>query len=190
VSQFQPRDNRLLDAIENLPVVPFQANVWRVVREGRDPCRCSSAGNRWDTGEFEVLYTSLDRDGAIAEMSFHLRQGQPVFPSKLRYTLHEIRVNLNGVYDLSSPETLTSLGLNMARFGQLSYADRQSEYPSCQQIADAAHFLGSPEAGDASGILVPNARHSCTNLIIFCSHTKPSDFEEVANHGLIDWKQH
>lgn len=182
-----PRDNTLLDALEALPIVPLETVVWRVVREGRDPCRCSGAGNRWDNGEFEVLYTACDRLGAIAEMRFHLRRGQPVFPSKLRYTLHEIRVSLDGVYDLSEHATLELLGLNLSQYGQMSFVDRNSEYPSSQQIADAAHFLGSAEPGEASGLLVPSARFDCSNLVIFCDHTIPSEYEEIANHGVIDW---
>lgn len=182
-----PRDNKLLDALEALPVEPFEATVWRVVKEGRDPCRCSAAGNRWDNGEFEVLYTSLTREGAIAEIYFHLKRGQPVFPSKLRYALHEIRVTLNGVYDLSERTTLETIGLDMTRYGQLSYVDRQAEYPTCQQIGDAAHFLGSPKKGDASALIVPNARRDCSNLVLFCDHTAPGDFEEMVNHGLISW---
>ena len=189
VAPFQPRDNKLLDALEALLVVPFKGSVWRVVKEGRDPCRCSAAGNRWDNGEFEVLYTSLAREGAIAEIYFHLSRGQPVFPSKLKYSLHEISVSINGVYDLSDPATLEIIGMDMSQYGQLSYADRHNEYPSRQQIADAAHFLGSDNDGDASGLLVPNARYGCNNLIIFCGHAKPSEFEETGNHGLIDWKR-
>lgn len=189
VSNTTPRDSHLLDALESLPVVPVERVVWRVVREGRDPCRCSAAGNRWDDGHFDVLYTSCTRGGAVAEMHYHLSRGQPVFPSKLRYSLHQIRVSLDGVYDLSSPQTLRDLGVDMDRFGQLSYADRKSEYLSNQQVADAAHFLGSIEPGDASGILVPNARYDCPNLVIFCSHTMPGDFEAIADHGLVDWKE-
>ena len=184
-----PRDNRLLDALEALPVEPFHASVWRVVKESRGPCRCSAAGNRWDTGKFEVLYTSCTRQGAIAEMYFHLKRGQPVFPSRLRYILYEITVALNGVYDLSADGVLPAMGLDMARYGQLSYADRQAEYPTCQQIGDAAHFLGSGEKGDASGIIVPNARHACSNLVIFCGHTSPGDFPDPVSHGLIDWQR-
>lgn len=186
---FHPRDNQLLDTLEALPVKPFKSIVWRVVREGRDPCQCAAAGNRWDTGDFDVLYTSLTPEGAIAEIKFHLMRGQPVFPSKLKYTLHEISINLNGIYDLSNPDTLNLLGLDMSKFGRLSYANRASEYPSCQQIADAAHFLGSQEIGDPSGILVPNARYDCSNFVLFCKHTLPENYDEVANHGLVDWSR-
>ncbi|RMB12226.1 RES family NAD+ phosphorylase [Eilatimonas milleporae] len=187
MSPVAPRDNRLLDLLEELQVRPFEATVWRVVKEARDPCQCASAGNRWDTGEFDVLYTALHREGAIAEMYFHLKRGQPVFPSKLRYTLHEIRVSLNGVYDLSDKRLLQRLGVDMASFGQLDYLVRKSEYPTCQQVGEAAYFLGSPETTDPSGIIVPNARHDSKNLVIFCEHTKPHEFEDVKDHGVVDW---
>lgn len=186
---FQPRDHQLLDVLEALPVEPFDGMVYRVVRQGRNPCQCSAAGNRWDNGEFPVLYTSLERNGALAEMKFHLSRGQPVFPSKLKYTLHEIRIGVDGVYDLSDPKTLIALGLEMGKFGRLSYAKRQSEYPSSQHIADAAHFLGSHSAGEASGILVPSARYDCKNFILFCDHALTDQYEEISNHGLIDWTQ-
>lgn len=185
----QPRDNKLLDALERLAVKPFHGRVWRVVKEDRDPCRYSAAGNRWDNGEFEVLYTSLTREGAIAEIYFHLRRGQPVFPSKLRYSLYELDVNINGVFDLSDKGTLKELGLDLSQYGQLSYIDRHSEYPSCQQVGEAAHFLGSDEDGEASGILVPNARYSCANLVVFGDYVCPHQIEVVECHGLIDWKR-
>ena len=31
------RDNRLIDAIEAIDPVVFEGNVWRLVRDGRDP---------------------------------------------------------------------------------------------------------------------------------------------------------
>jgi RES domain-containing protein len=105
------RDHRLIDAVEVRPHVPFKGTAWRVVGEGRDPCQCRASGGRWDDGSFDVLYTSLDRDGAIAEAYFHLLRGQPVFPSKVRYSLYELKVSLNEAMDLSSLEDLAALGL-------------------------------------------------------------------------------
>ena len=183
------RDIGLLDVLEALPVTPFVDRVWRVVREGRDPCICSAAGNRWDNGQFEVLYTATAREGAIAEMYFHLKRGQPVFPSKLRYTLHELEVRIDGVLDRSSLDDLGKLGLDVSRFGQLSYQDRKGEYPRCQEIAEVANFLGSPEPGDIAGVLVPNARWDCSHLVVFCGHARPAAVEEVQNHGIVDWRK-
>ena len=183
------RDLGLIDALETLPATPFNGRVWRVVRAGRDPCICSAAGNRWDDGTFDVLYTVTVREGAIAEMYFHLKRGQPVFPSKLRYTLHELQVSIDGLLDLSDIKDLAKLGLDIARFGQLSYQDRKGEYPNSQEIAEVENFIGSPEPGDAAGMLVPNARWDCSNLVVFCGHAGPGAIEEIENHGVIDWRE-
>ncbi|MFP6748322.1 MAG: RES family NAD+ phosphorylase [Alphaproteobacteria bacterium] len=184
-----PRDVQLIDALEALPVKPFESRVWRVVREGRDPRLCSAAGNRWDDGTFEVLYTATARDGAIAEMYFHLKRGQPVFPSKIRYALHELQVHVDGLLDLSELDDLADLGLDVARFGQLCYQDRKGEYPRCQEIAEVANFVGSPEPGDVAAILVPNARWACSNLVVFCGYAGPAAVAEVQNHGVVDWRE-
>ena len=77
------RDNTLIDAIEASRADEFEGLVWRVVREDRDPTRGSSPGGRWDDGTFDVLYTSLESNGALAELYFHILRGQPVFPSKM-----------------------------------------------------------------------------------------------------------
>ncbi len=175
------RDKALLDAIENLSVAPLSGALWRVVREARDPCACSRAGGRWDDETFDVLYTSRERDGAVAEMYFHLSRGQPVFPSKLRYVLHELNVQIQGALDLSSRDLVASLGVNIEKFGQLSYQERVGEYPRTQEVAEAAHFL------DHQGILVPSARWDCSNVVLFCDRLPPGAVEVVEDHGLIDW---
>ena len=176
------RDDTLIDALEALSPTTFSGLVWRVVGEGRDPCQSSASGGRWDDASFEVLYTSMDPDGAIAEMHFHLRQGQPVFPSRAPFRLHRLTAHLGSVLDLSDPAVLSALGIDMARFGQLAYARRQTEYVRTQQVAEVAHFLGH------TGIIVPNARFGCKNLVVFSEATVPSPVEPIEDLGLIDWK--
>ena len=102
----RPRDIRLIDALDGRAGIAIDEIVWRVAREGRDPTSCSASGGRWDDTTFEVLYTSRTREGSLAEMLFHLRAGQPFVPSKLRFSLREVRVRLNNVLDLSSLEVL------------------------------------------------------------------------------------
>src|SRR5690242_17091094 len=85
------RDLTLLDALDACRREPLEGPVWRIVREGRDPVQGYPAGARWDPGTFDVLYTSLERNGALAEIHFHLSR-QPVFPSKIRSVLHRIAV--------------------------------------------------------------------------------------------------
>jgi RES domain-containing protein len=176
-----PRDSRLIDALEVFPHTPFKATVWRVVHEDRDVTQCNASGGRWDDGSFDVLYTSLDRDGAIAEMHFHLLRGQPVFPSRARFKLYELRVALNAAMRLPTLPELASLGLDTGRYGQLAYAGRMAEYPRTQQIAEVAHFL------DSDGLIVPSARWPCTNLVVFCDRIEPGAVDVVRDCGLIAW---
>lgn len=89
-SRWRARDLDLIDALDALPRIAVSDTVWRVVPEGRDPLLCGPSIGRWDLGHFDVFYTTLDPDGAIAEMYFHLSR-QPVFPSTIDFTLNEIK---------------------------------------------------------------------------------------------------
>lgn len=77
------RDLELLDAVDSFRREAFDADVWRLVRTGRDPTLGSPSRSRWCNGMFDVLYTSFERDGALAEI-YALLSLQPVFPSKDR----------------------------------------------------------------------------------------------------------
>jgi RES domain-containing protein len=175
------RDNTLIDAVETHRPVQFEGTVWRVVRETRSPLACARSGGRWDDGTFDVLYTAAERDGAIAEMYFHLARGQPVFPSQVRYELHELSVTLERALKLADLAALAALGRDTARYGQLSYDARTDEYPRSQDIAEVAHFL------EFDGLIVPSARWACSNIILFCDRVPPAAMEAVRAHGLVDW---
>lgn len=175
------RDSALIDAIEALPPMQFEGTVWRVVRKGRSPVDGARSGGRWDDGTFDVLYTSQQRDGAIAEMYFHLGRGQPVFPSKVEYGVHELDVKLDNALQLVDLGALQRLGLETSRYGQLSYDRASDEYPRSQDIAEAAHFL------EFDGLIVPSARWDCMNVILFCDRVPPGAIEIAADHGLVNW---
>ena len=176
------RDRRLLDALERCVRAPWAGHVWRSVREGRDPLTCWRAGGRWDDGTLDVLYTSETRIAAIAERRFHLIQGQPLPPSRVRYELFELSVSLQAVVRFPDLDSLASIGLDAGSFGQLSYLEREREYPRSQEIAEACAFLG------ADGLLVPSARErSSNNLIVFCEQEPPVPLEVVANHGRLEF---
>jgi RES domain-containing protein len=175
------RDSNLIDAIESIDPVRFEGSVWRIVSEGRSPVAPSRSGGRWDDGSFDVLYTSMERDGAIAELYFHLARGQPVFPSRVRYALHEISVALARALRLLDLEALARLGLDTARYGQLSYDGRADEYPRSQDIAEVAHFL------EFDGLLVPSARWNCGNVVLFCDRVPPAAMKATHHHGRVDW---
>ena len=83
-------DRGILDALEGMYPVSFVSSVWRITRAGQDPIGGSAANGRWSPGgTVEVLYTSLERDGALAEIGFRLSLG-PVWPSRIRHQLHEL----------------------------------------------------------------------------------------------------
>ncbi len=175
------RDSALLDAVEALPSEMFSGIVWRVVRAGRDPLQCSAVGGRWDDRTFDVLYTSTKADGAIGEMFFHLARGQPVIPSLVRYRLYKLQASSSHCVCIASVAQLALLGAKAAVFGQLSYHERQQEYPRTQEIAEAAHFHGR------DGMLVPSARSDHASLVVFCEPAGPEALEVVQDHCEIAW---
>ena len=161
------RDLELLDALDALERTAFEGTVWRAVREGRDPIQGHPSAGRWDPGTFDVLYTALEPDGALAEIHFHLSR-QPVFPSRLRYRLHEIAVRTRRTLRLADIQALAGLGVEEARYPEILYA-------RTQEIGDAAHFLGF------DGILAPNARWPCLNLTLFADLFDPDDLGPVSS---------
>lgn len=175
------RDSKLIDAIEAIDPEKFEGTVWRVVREGRDPTQGSASGGRWDDETFDVLYTSLEKDGAIAEMYFHLRRGQPIAPSKPKYRLHEIDAQMDQALNLLDLNALAEIGIDVGKYGRLSYEERQGEYPRTQEIAEVAHFM------EFDGLLVPCARWNCGNAVLFCDRVIPEGRIAKQDHGLISF---
>ena len=151
------RDLELLDAIDKLARTVFEGQVWRVVRASRDVLQASAVGARWDPGSFDVLYTSLDRDGALEEVYFHLSR-QPVFPS-IPFQLHKIRVTARKVLSLEDTQLLQQLGVDVKNYANMDYSRTQA-------IADVAFFLGF------DGLIVPSARSQYKNLILFADHVE------------------
>lgn len=181
------RDGELIDTLDSLPCTLFEGTIWRITQDTYDPTLFRSGGNRWDDGTFDVLYTSLDREGALAEMRFHLTRGQPIMPSKKVYRLHELEVRIRGVLDLNDWTMLERFGVERERFGRLPYLERESEYAACQRIGEAVNFLGGESPDEPSGFLVPNARRDGINLVILGAHTGGDDVRALRDHGPIDW---
>jgi hypothetical protein len=170
------RDLRLLDQVDALPRLGFADAVWRLVREGRDPLQGGSSISRWCNGEFDVLYTSLERDGAIAELHA-LLDLQPVFPSKIVFRAHQLKVSVKQALDLTDFSTLSRLGVDISR-----YQDRN--YTAMQSIADAAYFLGF------DGLLVQSARWPCANAVLFTDRIEPANLSiEATESEPVDWTE-
>ena len=169
-----PRDPALLDALDAFDRISYAGDTWRVVRDGRDPVQGSASGGRWDPALFDVLYTSLASEGAVAEVHFHLSR-QPVFPSKIKYGLHCISVKTTRTLKLPDLKTMVPLGVDPARYREILYEPTQA-------IGDAAYFLGF------DSIIAPNARWRCENLVLFTDQIAPADLE-VIESSAVDWTE-
>lgn len=168
------RDPDLLDALDSLERVPYAGESWRVVREGRDPLQGHPSGGRWDPAVFDVLYASLEPDGAIAEVHFHLTR-QPVFPSKIRHGLHRFTVATSRTLHFRDIDELMPFEVDRNRY-------REVDYDRTQIIGDAAYFLGF------DSIIAPNARWPCSNLILFTDQIAPGNLEIVSSSE-VNWAQ-
>lgn len=147
-------DRVILDALEAIEPETYDGRVWRVTRRDREPLRGAAAHGRWSpAGEFEVLYTSLEAEGALAEIGYRLSL-QPVWPSRIEHQLHAIEVQLERVLRFAGTTALAPFGIEPARY-------RSFDYEATQALAAAACFL------EFDGLIVPNARYDCDNLVIF-----------------------
>lgn len=167
----QPRHDRaLLDALDQ-PGDTFSGSVWRIVRAGRDPLKGSTLKGRWSgADDYSVLYTSCERDGAMAEIGYRLSL-EPIWPSRLEHMIYELKVDCSRVLDLSELSSLANLGVNTDKY-------QSFDYEATARISSAANFL------EFDAMLVPCARYSCKNLVVF--NERPNTIEIVASN-LVDW---
>lgn len=165
-------DRAILDALEDLEFDVIEETVWRVVRRGRDPRRGAVANGRWNAiGEFEVLYTSLTAEGALAEVGYRLSL-EPIWPSRIEHEIHTLKIWADRALRFQNLQQLEKLGVNVARFESF-------EYEVTQAIAAAAHFL------EFDALIVPSARHEGSNLVAFLDRLRIPP--ELLNTDKIDW---
>ena len=165
-------DRELLDALEQMPAQPFDGEAWRVTATGRDALRPSTANGRWSPpGEFEALYTSLAQAGALAEIGYRLSL-EPVWPSRIAHEIHRITARTSRTLRFPDVSSLSPLGVDAARYASFDYA-------ATQAIAAAAFFL------DFDGLIVPSARSTELNLVIFTE--KLGTALAVEASAPIDW---
>jgi RES domain len=169
-------DRAILDALEGLESEVLEATVWRVVRKGRDPLRGAVANGRWNAvGEFEVLYTSLSPEGALAEVGYRLSI-EPVWPSRIEHQIHTLKVRADHALTFESLNQLQGLGVNIERFENFDYA-------ATQAIAAAAHFL------EFDALIVPSARYKGSNVVAFLDRLQvPPDLLGTEDVNWAAWR--
>jgi RES domain-containing protein len=166
-------DRGILDALEGMDPISLDSSVWRITRAGRDPIRGSAANGRWSPGgTVEVLYTSIERDGALAEIGFRLSL-EPVWPSRIQHEIHEISVQTTRTLQFADVGGLAAFGVDVARYESFDYG-------ATQALAAAAHFL------EFDGLLVPSARHRSHNLVVFMDRDGAASLESLRTET-VDW---
>ncbi|MEO1190513.1 MAG: RES family NAD+ phosphorylase [Pseudomonadota bacterium] len=161
-----------MDRISDLPLEPFNGIVYRTTRTGLDPLAYSTRGGRWARPNgTAVLYTSLERSGALAELSYHWGRLTPL-PTKAM-VLHRVQVSLRQVRRLPRDR--------LADFGLTPDIYRHTNVTACQEIGEAAAFLG------ADALLAPSARWACDNLVVFGDDARRTDVRLIDSEE-VDWK--
>ena len=164
-------ESALLDALSEYVPIAFSGEIWRITRKRFEPLRASTAHGRWSAGaDIEVLYTSLERQGALAEIGFRLGL-EPVWPSRMEHEIHRLDVSVERALKLVDFSALEDLGVDTARFAGFDYSQTNA-------IAAAAHFL------EFDGLMVPSARSTAQNLVLFKDRVKNS---QLLASEAVDW---
>lgn len=118
-----------------------------------------------------VLYTSLARDGALAEISFHWGQLNPR-PTK-PVVMHTLRVLTH--------RTLKLLRADLSVFGISNSMYAEINPTRTQEVGAAVEFLG------CDGLIAPCARWHCDNLVLFPDKMGVDATIEVVSSEPVDW---
>jgi len=169
-------DSRLTEKLAEFPSVSFQGSVFRATAQNFDPTAPSINGGRWaprPNGEpgFPVLYASLAREGAIAEVASYLALQQPM-PSK-PLLVHELLVTASKTITLVMAD-LKKLGVDPSRYGERNYAQTQ-------MIGAAINYMG------LDGLISPCARWECQNLTLFMDHHALEETLKAVASEKVDW---
>jgi hypothetical protein len=165
-------DRELLDRLDGLPKEAFDGRVFRATRQNLDPLASSSSGGRWmPNGGASVLYTSLQREGALAEISFHWSQMSPR-PTK------PVLVHTLGVI---AHRTLKLVRADLSVLGVPEDVYPTVNLRRTQEIGAAVEFLG------CDGLIAPSARWQCDNLMLFTDSMGDSASLELLSSEHVDW---
>lgn len=170
-------DQGLVDQLSGLAAERFEGEVFRATRINADALAFSGNGGRWgpparDGTDIPVLYTSMARDGALAEVASYLLQLTPL-PLSRPLKVSRLGVSTSKTLRLARIG-LERLGVDMARYGERDYA-------RTQEIGAALTFLG------LDGLIAPSARWSCDNLMIYQINHLLAERLEVLAEEEVDW---
>jgi RES domain-containing protein len=153
----------MLDILQSATASEWKGTVYRHMFGSHSPNRSNSEGARWNGPGLLAIYTSCERETALAEADYYISL-QPLRP-KAKRTLFTIRVSLKSVIDLTQASLLLRLGITDDVLSSLDQV-------RCRTIGAAVNWLGH------DGLLVPSARRrDGTNLVIFQPDLEAGAFE-------------
>ncbi len=168
-------DPTLLQKLAGMQPEPFSGEVFRATRQNLEPLASSQSAGRWMSASVtSVLYTSFERDGALAEVSYHWSQMSPIPTKPALVTRLAVRAH----------QTLKLLRANLEDLGVPIQGEEytQSLYNRTQEIGAAVHFLG------CDGLIIPSVRWDCDNLVLFTDCI--ADLSQqlvVVDSEVVDW---
>ena len=118
-----------------------------------------------------ILYTSVVREGALAEIAFHWSQLNPR-PTK-PVVVHRLRVVTN--------RTLRLIRADLEALGVPDSVYMDVNPPRTQEIGAAVEFLG------CDGLIAPSARWTCDNLMLFPERMGVEATVELMTSETVDW---
>jgi RES domain-containing protein len=153
----------MLDILQSAAASAWEGAVYRHMFGPNPPARSNTEGARWNAAGLPAIYTSCERETALAEADYYISL-QPLRP-KAKQTLFTIRVSLKNVIDLTAADVLPRLGISDEVLESIDHVP-------CRTIGAAVNWLGH------DGLLVPSARRrGGTNLVIFEPDLVASAFE-------------
>jgi hypothetical protein len=171
-------DQTLVDRLSRLKSNRFEGEVFRATGISVDPTAPSITGGRWgmppnDDPGTSVLYTSLVREGALAELCSFLADLTPI-PKARPIKVSRLKLTASRVVSLSMNE-VGKLGVEKSRFGE-------RDYRRTQEIGAALSFL------EYDGLIAPSARWKCNNLTLFCANHEITETLDVISSEQVDWR--
>ena len=142
----------LLDVLQAALRADWEGEVYRHMFGDYPPTRPNIGGARWNPPGLEAIYSSCERETALAEARYYIAL-QPVRP-KVSRVLYTLQVTVSGVVDLTAADLLAAAGITDSIL-------RGSDFERLQHIGSAVRWLGH------HGLLVPSVRwQGGTNLVI------------------------
>jgi len=107
----------MLDILQDAVISAWEGAVYRHVFGDNEPVRTNTAGARWNAPPVAAIYTSCERETALAEAEYYISL-QPLRP-KAKRVLYTLRVSLASVVDLTRAGALDSLGVTHSVLAQM-----------------------------------------------------------------------